>query len=278
MRPVIPDRMLGFAAIAAILSLLAVTPPLAAPQQSPNPALPARINTLARQLYGIPYYQAGAIPGEIQKLVLGSLEAWLNQGGAANSSYPLDVQVRTQLENDFSQLHYPWFATPSVFLQPWRGGELIGAGYTLGWSDFDRVNCVALFDRRSGKTSMVALTQFVPQTDLHYAFVPPSANGDFRFFIYGHLLGKSQPSLTAILYSFDGKELKDLWQRQDLFDGKIDVLPGTVIVRYVIEDEYVQAVEQNRFPPGHESIFKVTPQGLALVTEQQIPYQQVIQR
>lgn len=278
MRNVALGRMLGFAAIAVILSLLAATPPLPAQQQSPNLALPARINSLARQLYGIPYYQAGTIPGEIQKLVLGSLEAWFNQGRATHSPYPLDVQVRTQLENDFSQLHYPWFATPSVFLQPWRGGELIGAGYTLGWSDFDRVNCVALFDRHSGKTSMVAITHFVPQTDLRYAFVPPSANGDFRFFIYGYLMGKSQPSLTAILYSFDGKELKDLWHRQDLFDGKIKVSPGTVILRYVIEDEYVQAVEQNHFPPGHESIFKVTPQGLALVTEQQIPYQQVIQR
>ncbi|MGH9448458.1 MAG: hypothetical protein ACRD3O_22480, partial [Terriglobia bacterium] len=246
----------------------------------PSQSLASRINGLARQLYGVPYYEAGAIPGEIQTLVLHSLGAWMNQDEAPSSrhSYPFDVQVRTQLENYFSMLHYPWFAAPAVFVRPWKDGELIGAGYTLGWSDFDRVNCVALFKRSSGKSSLVAVTHFVPQADLHYAFLPPSPGGDFRFFIYGYLRGKSQPRLSAILYTFDGKELKRLWEKQDLYDGKIDVLPGTVTLRYLVESEYIRAVEQSHFPPGHESIYKVTPQGLALLTEQQIPYREVAQQ
>jgi hypothetical protein len=242
--------------------------------------LPDEINNLARQLDGEPYYDAGQIPGQIQKLVLGSLTAWMNQnrGSEAASPYPIDVRIRMQLENDFSKLHYPWFGRPAIFVRSWNGKQLLGTGYTLGWSDFDRVNCVAIFERGAGKTEMAAVTNFVPQADLHYAFLPASPNGDFRFFVYGYLLGKSQPRLTAILYSFDGKALKNLWERQDIYDGKMDVTPGAVTLRYLVEDEYVQAVQRNQLPPGHEAIYRVTPQGLALETDREIAYRDVVLR
>ncbi|MGH9470920.1 MAG: hypothetical protein ACRD1N_11340 [Terriglobia bacterium] len=239
--------------------------------------LPDRINALAQQLNGVQVIDAGAIPGEIQKLVLDSLSEWLNSDAATepSSKYPLDVRVRAQLETYFSKLHYPFFGKPAVFVRPWKGRELIGAGYTLGWSDFDRANRVALFQRQAGKTTEAAVTQFVPGPTLHYAFLPPSPSGAFRFFVYGNRLGKSQPRMTAVLYSFDGSTLKELWERQDLYDGKIDVTPETVTLRYLIEHEYVQAVERNQLPPGHEAIYKVTPEGLALETEQVIPYKSV---
>lgn len=262
------------AGIAAAVPVEVARSQTTAPKSSQS--LPAEINQLARQLYGIPYDEAGAIPHRIQDLVLGSLSAWLAGGGLRSpSSYPQDVRVRMQLEHDFSDLKYPWFGRPAVFVRPWHGREVIGAGYTLGWSDFDRVNCVALFESRSGEIKMAAVTNFVPQSDIHYAFLPASPNGAFRFFVYGYLLGESQPRLTAILYSFDGKTLKSLWKSGVLYDGKIDVTPDTVTLRYLDESEYVQAVEQNHFPPGHESVYKVTPQGLALEGERQIPYRQV---
>jgi hypothetical protein len=243
----------------------------------PSPGLPDQIQKLALQLYGLPYYEAGPIPGKIQTLVLSSLSTWMNEPAASDSSspYPLDVRVRMQLESDFSKLHYPWFGRPAVFVRPWRGGELIGAGYTLGWSEFDRVNCVALFELRGGKARMAAVTHFVPQADLHYAFLAPAPGGTFRFFIYGYLLGMSQPRLTTVLYAFDGTSVKNLWGRQDLYDGKMAITGNTVTFRYLIENEYVQAVEQNQLPPGYESIYKITPQGLTLESERQIPFQQV---
>jgi hypothetical protein len=271
-----------FSTVLIVLALAAV-PGAARPQAGANqqPAgLPDQINNLARQLYGEPYYAAGAVPGQIQKLVLGSLIRWLNQDGGSRtkSAYPMDVRVRMQLENDFSKLRYPWFSRPATFVRSWRHVQLIGAGYTLGWSDFDRVNCVALFERVAGRTSMAAVTNFVPQADLYYAFLPDSSNSDFRFMVYGYILGKSQPRLTAILYSFDGKTLKNSWEKQDVYDGKINVTPETVTLRYLMEDEYVQAVQQNQFPPGHEAIYKVTPQGLALETDHDIPYRDVVLR
>jgi hypothetical protein len=275
-------RQFSFLVLLTVLMLAAVSG-MARPRPGANQRstdLPDQINNLARQLYEVPYYSAGAIPGEIQKLVLGSLAQWLDQNGGpqAKSPYPLDVRVRMQLENDFSKLHYPWFASPVTFIRTWKGEQLIGAGYTLGWSDFDRVNCVALFERVAGRTSMPAVTNFVPQADLNYAFLPDTSSGDFRFMVYGYLLGKSQPRLSAILYSFDGKTLRNLWEQQDVYDGKINITAETVTLRYLVEDEYVQAVQQNQFPPGHEAIYQVTPQGLALITEKNIPYRDVVLR
>lgn len=242
----------------------------------PPADLPGHINYLARQLYGVPVEDAGAIPGQIQTLVLNALGNWMSKNAASDtpSHYPLDVRVRMQLESYFSKLHYPFFGRPAVFVHPWKGGQLIGAGYTLGWSDFDRVNVVAIFESQAGKTQMTALTHFVPYTDLHYAFLPPSQSGDFRFLIYGNRLGKSQPRLSAVLYSFNGKTLENLWEKQDLYDGKIAVTPQTVALSYLIENQYIQAVQRGQLPPRHEAIYKVTPQGLALETEREAPFSQ----
>ncbi len=241
---------------------------------APPQELPDRISQLAAQLKGVQLVNAGDIPGQVQGLAIGALTAWMSQGGFENGSsrYPVDVRVRMQLDQYFSRLQIPFFAVPVVFAKPWNGGELIGAGYTLGWSDFDRVNALALYDTRDGKARRVALSPFVPGAEMHFHFLPDSPSGAFRFIIYGNRLGKSQPRLSAILYSFDGVKLDSQWERQDLYDGKLEVTPGAVTLRYLIEAEYIQAVQQQQLPEWHEEIYRVTPQGLALETERRVAF------
>ncbi len=241
--------------------------------QTPK-GLPGQVTRLAMQLDGVRLYNAGKIPSQVQTLVLNSLSAWLRKNANSNSPspYSLDVRARMQLENDFSGLRYPVFGKPAVFLRKWKDSEILGAGYTLGWSDFDRVNTVALYVIRAGKADLAAITNFVPRTDIHYSFVPPSPSSDFRFIVYGNRLGKSQPRLTVALYSFDGANLKTLWQRKNLYAGRLNVSPRTVTVTYLVENEYIQAVQQGQLPPRHEAIYQLTPQGLALETEREIPF------
>ncbi|MGH9451142.1 MAG: hypothetical protein ACRD11_11470 [Terriglobia bacterium] len=244
-------------------------------QAGPPPDLPGHINYLVRQLYGVSLDDSGSLTSQVQDLVMHALTQWMsaNQFEKTDTAYPLDVRVRMQMEQYFSKLHYPFFGDPAVFARPWNGGELVGAGYTLGWSNFERVNVLALFDSKDGQTRRVALTQFVPRTDMHYAFLPPSTSGDFRFIAYGNRLGKSQPRLSAILYSFDGQKLSNLWERRDLYDGKMEVSPTKVIFQYLTEREYIQDVQQGKLPPWHEAAYKITGQGLTLLTEQLMPYQ-----
>jgi hypothetical protein len=236
--------------------------------------VPGHVNYLVRQLYGVQLADAGDIADQVQDLVIHALTAWMSGDGfqKESNSYPVDVRVRKQLEHYFSELRYPFFGSPVVFSKSWNGGELIGAGYTLGWSDFDRVNVFALFDSKDGKTGRVALTHFFPGPDMHYAFLPQTSSGAFRFMVYGNRLGKSQPRLSAALYSFDGQKLSNLWRQKDLYDGKMNVTGETVTLRYLLESQYVQATQQGQLPPWHEDIYQVTPQGLTLQTERLLPY------
>jgi hypothetical protein len=149
---------------------------------------------------------------------------------------------------------------------------VIGAGYTLGWSDIDRTNVIAIFSSRLGHSRLVTVTNFVPRTDLHYAFPQEPEGGDLRFFVYGFRLGKSQPRLSAILYSFDGQSLKSLWEAHDLYDGKINVGKDKVVIRYLNEDEYIHEMAEGRKPPRHEAVYAVTPKGLEVQSERDIPF------
>jgi len=232
----------------------------------PPSNLSRQVNSSARQLPGVMLEDAEPITSKIQKLLLDHLQEWM-----ANKT-PSDVEVRRELESAFALLHWPIFGKPAVFDAPWKGGVVIGAGYTLGWTDYDRANVVALFVGRDGQSRLAAVTPFVPRTDLNYEVLPPRGWDDFRFFVYGFRLGKSQLRLTAILYSFDGQNLKSLWETHDAYDGKMDVQGDKVVIRYLKEDEYVREQVHGRKPPRHESIYKITPKGLELETDHEIPF------
>jgi hypothetical protein len=233
----------------------------------PPPAdLPGHVNYLAQQLYGVPLDEASSITGEIEKLVLDHLRQWM-----ADRS-PTDVEVRRELEAVFAKLHYPLFGQPAVFSRPWKGGTMIGAGYTLGWTDYDRTNVVALFESRQGKSRLITLTHFVPRTDLHYELLSPQGTEDFRFFIYGFRLGKSQLRLTATLYALEGGNLKSLWETHDVYDGKMEVDKDKVVIRYLREDEYIREQAQRRKPPRHETTYLLTPAGMEIQSEREIPF------
>jgi hypothetical protein len=238
---------------------------------APPPAdLPGHVNYLARQLFGVPLDESQPITSQIQKLVVDHFEEWL--GSRAPQDSPNDVQVRRELESVFARLHYPLYAWPATFARPWKGATLTGVGYTLGWSDYDRVNVVALFETRDAKVRLAALTNFVPHTDLHFEFLAPPPTGDLWFIAYGTRLGKSQRRLSAVLYGFDGHSLRSLWEVRDAYDGKIAVTPTSVTVRYLKEDEYIRQTAHGRKPPRYEATYTATPQGLTLQSERDIPF------
>ena len=229
--------------------------------------LPGQVNLLARQLYGLHMDESAEVSGKIRTLVLGDLEKWM-----ANRT-PTDVDVRRELEMAFSALHWPLVGQPATFAVPWKGGVLVGAGYTLEWPTYNRVNTLALFDSREGHSRLLTTTDFVPYVDQHFEFFPASPAGDdFRFIVWGNRPGKSQPRLSAVLYSFDGQSLKTQWEIQDYFDGKLDVDGTKVVIRFLRENEYLNATQQRQYPPRHEATYLLTPTGLQLQAERDIPF------
>jgi len=269
----------GLSSFSAASTFLLSSPALALGKNKkatsqPSTDLPGQVETLGRQLLGTPLDESEPLTSQIQKLVMDNLEAWMaNQPpGASPEGTPFDVRVRRQMESAFSKLHYPVFGQPKVFSQSWNGGILTGAGYTLGWSDYDRVNVIALFESREGKTRMVGTDHFVPYTDLHYAFPSAPDGTSFRFLAYGIRLGKSQPRLSAVLYGYDGRSLKSLWEMRDVYDGKLEVEKDSVVIRYLKEDEYIRELIYNRKPPRHLAIYKSSPEGLKLESDTEIPF------
>ena len=233
----------------------------------PPPAdLPGKVDFYSWQLRGLHLDESGPLSERIQNLVLEHLKSWM----AARTATGVDV--RRELENAFFKIRYPITCKPAAFAEPWKGGLLIGAGYSLGWTDIDRVNTVALFENREGKTRLAAITNFIPRADVRYEFVKAPGTDDFRFFVYGFKLGKSHPRLAAVLYSYDGQTLKSVWQIDDVYDGKMTVDDNQVIIRFLKEDEYVLEVAQRRKPPRHETIYKITPQGLEVQSQRDIPF------
>jgi hypothetical protein len=270
---------LGFISFLAFVAIALSSPAPALGKKkktaAPVPAeLPDHVAALGRQLLSLPLDESDSVTSQIQQLVIADLQAWFDKqpASAAPSDTPSDVRVRRVMENAFSRMQYPAFGQPQVFTQSWNGGVLTGAGYTLGWSDYDRVNVVGLFETRDGKTRLAGLEHFGPYTDLHYAFLPAPGTGSFRFLAYGFRLGKSQPRLSAVLYEYDGQALKSLWETRDVYDGKMEVEKDTVTIRYLKEDEYIRELTYNRRPPRHLAVYKSSPKGLTLDSDREIPF------
>jgi hypothetical protein len=268
-------------------ALLLLSPPIAGkkpkPSSQPPADLPGHVNYLARQLYGVPLDESGALTSQIEKLVLDHMSEWIAAhppGGPSATSpppgvatvVPYDVKVRREVEAAFAEIHYPIYATAAIFDRPYGQSQLVGVGYTLGWSDYDRANVVALFEAAGGAVRQVGLTHFVPDADLHYAFIdPPAADaGQFWFMVYGTRLGKSHPRLSAVLYAFDGSDLKSLWQTRDVYDGRISFAGGEVKLNYMREDEFVHAATARMNPPRREAAYRVTANGLELEYDHQL--------
>jgi hypothetical protein len=255
-----------------LLLMLAVTVTAAAGGQPKKkkapqaPELPTRVNNLARQLIGVPLDESDPLTGQIQTLVIGHLDEWMA------SRTPSIQEARREVESVFTLLRSPLFADAQGFSRPWKSETVVGIGYTLRWTDYNRVNVLALYESRDGKSRRVALTNFVPHTDQRYDFLPPPESGDFRFLVYGLRTGKSQLRLSANLYDFDGQNLKTVWEGRDIYDGKIDVDQDRVVIRYLKEDEYIRETAQGRKPPRYEATYKETSQGLELVADRQVPF------
>jgi hypothetical protein len=236
-------------------------------KSTPTPGLPDHVASLGKKLYGLDVDEAKPITDEIQKLVVGHLNTWI-----ANRS-PNIVEVRHELEKIFSKLEYPTVGTPSIFIAPWKNVNLIGAGYTLGWSNIWRINVLVIYENQNGHTREVTTTSFVPRTDIHYTIMEPSGTGDFRFLAYGWRLGMSHARMSAVLYVFDGKTLQPQWKMENLFDGKLNATSQSVVISYVDRDEYIRQTQQGHLPPRHQKTYQVTPQGLQMVSARDIPYQ-----
>jgi len=264
---------LSLAATAGVLLLCAGVAPSASnkPRKDlPPDDLPTQVSKVARQLWGVPLDESESLTSQVEKLVLDHMTLWINAHppGADREekagSVAYSAEVRHEVESTFENLRHPIYATASTFSRSLGDKPVVGIGYTLGWSDFDRANVLALYESINGSYQPVTVTHFVPRTDLNYRFLqPPAGNSDKLWFLaYGTRLGKSNPRLSAILYSFDGKTLQPLWRTTDVYGGKLSFQANRVVINYLKEDELTQAIVNHTPAIHHEAAYQITPNGL----------------
>jgi hypothetical protein len=239
----------------------------AARRKGPPQDLPGHIAYLAHGLVGLNIDESPAITSQIQKLLLNHLQATL-----ANVT-PTAVGVRREIEAAFAKVAYPVQTDAEVFSRPWNDALVTCSGFTISWLPYPKVNTLAIFVTRDGKTRMVTTDNFLPFYDLSYEFLPGQENApSFRFIVYGARPGKSQPRLAAVLYAFDGKTLTRQWEKEDIYDGKLDVTNGEVVITYLNENEYIHAFTRDRKPPRYEATYKLTPTTLEVDHIKNIPF------
>jgi hypothetical protein len=262
---------LSLLAVAAMV-LASAAAVSAAPKKSkkapPPDDLPTQISKIARQLWGVSLDESEPLTSQVQKLVLDHTSQWINAhppgdtAGDAGGSY--NLKLRYELESLFSDLRPPIYASVATFDQVLASKPVLGVGYTLGWSDFDRANVLAIFEPSDGGYEQITVSHFLPDVDLNYQFMEPPAgdSGQLWFVAYGTRMGKSNPRLSAILYSFDGKTLQPLWRTTDVYDGRISFEGNHVMISYLREDEFTQAIVDRTPAVRHEAAYQVTPKGL----------------
>lgn len=265
----------GWSAGARIALLAALLGLSAAPafarrktKKAPPPDLADEVGALAAKLYALPLDEAEPLTSQIQTRVLNHMDQWLSahpprKSPGSGEEFAYGGRVRDEMDNVFAKLRYPVEADPAAFAAPFGQHTLIGVGYELGWTDFNGVSVLALYETGEEPMRPHAVTTLVPATSLHYRVFapPPSAAGQFWFLVYGTRQGKSNPRLSAVLYAFDGKALQPLWKRTDLFDGRISFPGDRVVISYLNENEFKEAVNTNSPVTRHEAAYHVGPHG-----------------
>ncbi len=266
---------LRLAAVAGVMFTCVVSAS-GAPRKHKKPPppddLPTQVSKLARQLWGVPLDESEPLTSQVQKLVLDHMTQWINahppdaDATVKAGAVPYKETLRHEVESVFAKVRNPNYAIASTFLQSLGGKPVVGVGYTLGWSDFDRANVLAIYEATDAGYQQVAVSHFVPDVDLNFHFFQPPAgvSEQLWFLAYGTRLGKSSPRLSAILYSFDGKTLQPLWRTTDVYDGRISFEGDRVMISYLKEDELKQAILNHTPSVRHEASYQVASKGLAL--------------
>ncbi len=264
-----------FAAVAAVLLISAIAASGAPkkPKKAPPPDdLPTQVSKLAHQLWGVPLDESEPLTSQIEKLVLDHMTQWINAHPPESDSagkaedLPYNEKLRHEVESVFVKVRNPNSATASTFLESLGGKPVVGVGYTLGWSEFDRANVLAIYEASDGGYQQMAVSHFVPDVDLNFQFLqrPAGVFDQLWFLVYGTRLGKSSPRLSAILYTFDGKTLQPLWHTTDVYDGRISFEGSRVMISYLKEDELKQAILNHTPAVRHEAAYQVASKGLEL--------------
>ncbi len=202
----------------------------------------------------------------IQDLVLKHLEHYLSDQLASSSVSP--AQVRREIENRvFGDVQWPVNAVVKTFLRPWKEDALLGVGYSLGWTEQNRYNVAALYLIQKGEIRPIKVLHFEPGSDLNFKWLSSPNRNEMWLLLHGLKKGKSHPRLALQLFVFDGNDLRAIWERRDIYDGKFQVEEGKIVVTRYNEEEFAREARYKRLPPRYRTVYRRGESGVELEEE-----------
>ena len=202
----------------------------------------------------------------IQDLVLKHLEHYVSEQLASSSVSP--AELRREMENRvFGDVKWPVNAVVKTFLRPWKKDALLGAGYSLGWTEQNRYNVVALYLIQNGKIRQIKILNFEPGADLNFKWLATSDPNEMWLLLHGLRKGKSHPRLALQLFVFDGNDLRAVWKKRDIYDGKFQVEEGKIVVTHYNEEEFAREIRYKRLPPRYRTVYRRIESGMELEEE-----------
>ena len=201
----------------------------------------------------------------IRRLVFGHVEQYLNGQEAGSVS---QVEVRRQVERLFDGVKWPLNVIVKTFLKSWKQERLLGVGYSLGWTEQNRYNAVAIYSLGGGKIREVSVLEFVPGPDLRpFDFVPTENPDEWLLLVHGFRKGKSHPVLSAALFAFEGGQFQPIWEKLHVYDGKLKVEDGNLVISFYQEEELIREAHQRRLPPRYRAVYRRQDSTYVLDTE-----------
>jgi hypothetical protein len=170
----------------------------------------------------------------------------------------LEVELRTALG-------YGGQADPntaSVICSQWEGGSYYIVGYVLNGAAAYSRSWIGVFSvPLEGSCELLAAAEnTLPNRTVALEPLLPQIRGNLSFLVHGVNWGDAHNRLTAIVYSFDGHEIRPVWSLADLSQGQIEVQGPRIKLTYL----------SSPLGPGYESVkrivetYEVTPSGVEL--------------
>jgi hypothetical protein len=134
--------------------------------------------------------------------------------------------------------------------------------YTIPWCAVCSQSWLGVFTSQLSQDYRLtaAAADPLPNRPLALLPLPPQQTDQVRFALFGEAYGDPHHRMTVILYSLQHNDLKALWSRADLAEGRIALENGRLLLTYRT------GIDTPGRPPSKErtEVYSMTPSGLKL--------------
>ena len=162
-----------------------------------------------------------------------------------------------EVQGDFMFGGWDGTNTPLAHFFSLNGDRCLAAAYAIeegGEAIPDSQSFLDFYVKRNNEWTLQAVTGSEFRSSKFFvSSIPAGLAGESWFLVWGSRIGNSRGRLAIRLYAFDGDKVREVWKRDDLIGGEVEILGSSVTLRYLRESQFYDPVQE---------VLRVTPNGL----------------